>query len=97
MTTQQQAVNIGSGIVWIAAVLTTAVLFVLQVTGLIHISWLLVFAPMIVVFALSVVFALIVLAILAITLLVLHGMEKKHRAKNAPNVTPARMRDRRIR
>lgn len=62
---------------WGVAVLTSAVLFVLEVIGVIHVSWWLVFAPVLAVLGISLVMVVVALIVFAIGALIVHKADKR--------------------
>lgn len=83
-------VKSGGSAVGVILWLTSAVLFVLQVCGVIHVSWWLVFAPIL----LSVGAGLLVLFILLIAFLAYVAVGAR-KPKSRGTVTPMRMQNRR--
>lgn len=89
MTESSVSTRSGGGVAVILW-LTSAVLFVLQVCGVIHVSWWLVFAPILLSFALGIAVMVIVLIGFLIALAVA-GIGSRNK-KNSGIVTPYRPR-----
>lgn len=78
----------GGSVVWGLAMLTTAVLFVLQVLGTIHVSYWVIFTPLLAALGLTIVGLVIALITFGGLYLALRRFDKKH----APSITPIRPR-----